>query len=328
VTVSPSPAGGGVPPWSRFAAAATLLAIAAVSRSFVPPAVPAALSVTMAIVAATSFVHAAVGLALLAPLVPLGTLFGDLSQPSVAWTTPLALAFVAGRLAATLTGRDAPRLGAVPWKGPIVLLTLLAGAACIVDLATTQAIRFPQEVFLRGLAHELQRTLFSLSADYASVQVTLQFVLALSLAAMAARIAGEAVEGDRTSRILSATIPAMSVLGIAIVALLTWTRWLTVAFRHDAPTEMAVTMLRGYRITPAFPDFNAAGTLLGFGVIVGTLMAWRAGLRRLAAALALLLGTALWLTGSRSAGFFLVVVLARHLRRWRCESSSRRRRCG
>lgn len=308
--VPPRHAAGNVSAWRRLAAVAVLLLIGGAFRSFAPPAVPLALTIAMSAVAGAAALDAAVGLALLAPLLPLGDVFGELSRPDLAWTTPLVFAYAAGRLLAHAAGRGGlPGRPAARHVLPLAVLAVLACASAVVDLAVRQTVTALPHDYYTGLIGSLRQSLFTLPGHYAGVGEALQLMLATALAASAAGAVRSRREGAAAGP-LPRLIVAFATTGILLVAVLTWVRVATLALRSAEPIRTALDLALSARIAPAFPDYNAAGTLLGAGLVAGAALGFGTGRRMLAVLSAGVIGPALWLTGSRSALFFLVVLAA------------------
>jgi O-antigen ligase len=198
----------------------------------------------------------------------------------------------------------------------VVILTLVGIASLVVQFSVLAT-----QISREGLAADLRESLHgyattrNLSAQAVRPVALLLEGLAVFTAAATPRAPG-----------VSRRVLQMFALGACGAAVLNLSRFAGGALRSETPGAAALQLARTVRISLPYADVNAAGSyfLLALCVAAGLVAAARLRMRAVWAPVAVLLGGALWISGSRTAlvaalvtAVALIARRAVHARRYR-----------
>jgi O-antigen ligase len=243
------------------------------------------------------------GLLVVAGLAPVAGLLLPMGRvPPIRLAEAFVMAFLCGwllRRAVSERRADRPAV-----QLPVVLFAVVVLASCAVELATLQIATDYPGAFVQRAWTFVKRVFLLPSGDFPSLTAGALLLEGVGLLAAARTLAAD----DRTlaRRLLTVTVFA----GVAIAAL-------------NIATLAAGSLAGGHggpvRITVHVPDFNAAGSYLV--MVLPMALAVLVAERRwsLTAVVAVLVGAALWLTGSRAAvaaggGLVMIAIVWQTLR--------------
>jgi O-antigen ligase len=232
------------------------------------------------------------GMVLLAMVLPLGSVLAGVTDGAYPWTDPVAGAFLLGWLLRRVRTRHAIPVGVAP---PAAVMTALALASAAVTLALVQARSEFWRPFLDNLFTYCTTAFFTRALEYHNLNDAVSLSLGMGLAWAAASLVAE--RPDRAPAIVRT-----SALAAAVVGAFSLLRLVTVALAAPAPSATLAHLLVSARFSPAFRDYNAAGSLFAMALTMAALgvPATRAGRVACGAVLALA-ASGLWLSGSRTA---------------------------
>jgi len=260
--------------------------------------VPGAVSLAWAAVAVLSAAAPFEGLLIVAAFVPIGVAIGSLAG-TPPWTEPLVIAYLAGAAARAAVQRR-PVSWTVPWAA--IVLALAVCCSAIVELALMR-VRMGPDPFRGLLTRVLEGRYFAVVPELGPIPAAAVFLEGLALFVIVAAIIGSS--RARLTRLIS-----MAVAGAAGAAALNLSRLATAAVATGDGWGAVMRLARTTRINMEYADVNAAGSYFAMLLCLAvglTLMTTR-GARIVAAAAALVLGLALWLTSSRAAIVGVLVV--------------------
>lgn len=259
---------------------------------------PVLFRVAVAALLLTAAVRPAVALLIFAGLGPLSPVFGTLFGFSVRLNEPMALAVLTGWLLneARRAAGSSPSVGRLPALAPGLLLAATVAASCAVQVAVAGAWLPTLDARAWDAALTSLRTYFAGPPVLDAIRRGSGLLESLGLfAAAAVLVRREPALADRLTRML--------VIGVTGVAVLSVNRLLEISLRAEEPFGPSLLkFLLSSRISPVFPDVNAAGSyfalVLPFGAALG---APRGRWQWLWLVPSLLMGVAAWLTASRAA---------------------------
>jgi O-antigen ligase len=269
-------------------AVALIAVLVSTARDGSSPVLPALLVGLAALVA----IRPADGVVAAAGLFSLGAVLNAFVEGRYSWTEPLAGAVLAGWLARTaIRGRAHPTRLA----GPILVLSALVIASAVVTLAVVQARTEFLVPFLRSVGRYVAADFFRQDLDLRALNDAFSMLVGIGVAwAAAEAIAADPLSAKRCTRMLMASAAAVAVLSVL--------QLVSAAIVTGDTIGALQRMVPSVRLSPAFRDFNAAGSYLAFGLAVALLAPLPSGWKRLLRlALVLPLAAGLWLTGSRVA---------------------------
>ncbi len=279
-------------PGSRFCrgllAAALIAVLVSTARDGSSPLLPALLVGLAALVA----VRPPDGLVAAAGLFSLGAVLNAFVEGRYSWTEPLAGAVLAGWLARTAIRA---RVHATRLAGPVLVLAALVIASAVVTLAVVQARTEFLVPFLRSVGRYVTTDFFRQDLDLRALNDAFSLLVGIGVAWAAAEvIAADPLSAKRCTRMLMASAAAVAVLSVL--------QLVSAAIVTGDTIGALQRMVPSVRLSPAFRDFNAAGSYLAFGLAIALLAPLPPGWKRLArVALVPPLAAGLWLTGSRVA---------------------------
>jgi O-antigen ligase len=332
--VEPAAAAPDLPPRAgRFAVAGSasrtvvwltaVLLLLVVCASLLRPDSPLPGSLRLGLVAlgALTVVHPLGGLLVLAGLGPLTAMIGALAGADVRGTQLLegtVLVFLLGwTVRSGVHGRATP---VPPGAGAAVVLAVLILGSIGVQLGLHQLQTGGWALLATDVWRFLSQDYFLDLRSYPMVRAGALLLEGLGLLLAAAATC--AARPDAARRLL-----VMTVAGACAAALLNVNRLLTISLRHAEPWQAAGEYLSWYRVNVHFADVNAAGSWLALCLVPAGVLALNPGRQRaIWVAVAALLATALWLTGSRVAMLSAVAafVLVAGQARLRAHNSPRR----
>lgn len=263
--------------------------------------------VVFAAVALAAVARPAVGLALLAVLLPsaLGVTSFLGGLPSTTVAECLVLAFVSGA-AVHLAGPHPVRRDQLAW--PAVVLAAAALTSAVTDLAAIRAVA-PARPFFADLWSHLTITYWTEDAgNWIVVHDAIRWCAVLALGVFVERI----VQPNATVR---RTLVWTWIAGAAAACTFTVMRAVDVVARRETPLiESVLWLVTRVRLSVLNPDPNASGSILGFLLIAAVVIALRRRLWWMLALAVPLLAVAFGLAQSRAAiGAAIVVIAARFL---------------
>jgi O-antigen ligase len=286
-------------------AVALIAVLVSTARDGSSPLLPAALVGLAALMA----IRPADGLVAAAGLLSFGAVLNAFVDGPYSWTEPLAAAVLAGWLARTAIRPRA--LHPTRLAGPALVLAALVFASAAVALAIVQARTEFVLPFLHAVGRYVTTGFFRQDLDLRALNDAFSLLVGIGIAwAAAEAIAADPLSARRCTRMLVASTAAIAVLSVL--------QLVSAAIVTGDTIGALRRMLPSVRLSPAFRDYNAAGSYLAFGLAAAVLAPLPSGWRRLVRfALAGALGAGLWLTGSRvalgSAALVITIVAAPRL---------------
>ncbi len=189
---------------------------------------------------------------------------------------------------------------------PSMLLAAVAAASAVTLLGALQLITEPLPTFLHTLWEHLSRFYFYEAREFPAWHEAAVWIEALLLAVIIERLVHRE---PRSGQVLAWT----AVCGLTLEAWFSLLRLVEIANRNADPVSAFWRHALTTRISPHFPDMNAVGSLFAVGAAAWVVVAIGPKVARSTRAVALfgavVVGAALWLTGSRAAlGATLVTV--------------------
>ena len=190
---------------------------------------------------------------------------------------------------------------------PSMLFAAVAAASAVTLLGAQQLVTEPMPAFLQTLWKHLSRFYFSEAREFPAWHEAAVWIEALLLAVVIERVVHRAPR--------SGPMLAWAALGgLTLEACFSLLRLAEIANRNADPVSAFWRHALTTRISPHFPDMNAVGSLFALGaagwlvVAIGPKVS--RSTRAVAIAGAVMLGAALWLTGSRAALGATAITLA------------------
>jgi O-antigen ligase len=300
--------------WSERTAAAlaTVLFAALIVSMFrvepLPLAVPIAL-VGFAVFAALKPDAALIGLALIIPFV---AWLGRHLNGTVSWPETVVVAFAAGYCARGVR----PRTNAGDVLDPPIFVAIGLVAASLAVQFLIDAWRFGGAATRADLLEVLQSKYFLLATSFDPIDAAMRLIESLILLRAAATLC-------RENRRTAQRLIAAAVAGASAAAVLNLTRVWDGAMRlGTSATAGFVRILMNERLNVHYGDLNAAGSyfVMAFFAAIG-LVFWPLGWPWLVSVL--LIGSSIWVTGSRTAVIagMLALALPAGARAWRLRHS-------
>jgi hypothetical protein len=268
------------------------------------PFLPAALL----LLAALTAVRPSDGLIAAAAMLSFGAVLNAFADGRYSWTEPLAGAVVAGWLVRTAIRppRRATRLAP-----PVLVFAAVVIASAAVSLALVQARTDFLLPFLHSLVTYLATDFFRQDLDLRPLNDAFSLLVGIGIAWAAAEAT---VEDPHSAR----RCTRMLVAGTAGIGALSLLQLVSAAIVTGDTLDALQRMVPSIRLSPAFRDYNAAGSYFALGLAVAVLaplpVRWGRVVRPV---LVGSIGAGLWLTGSRvalaSAALVITIALAPRL---------------
>lgn len=210
---------------------------------------------------------------------------------TVSWAEVTACAAIGGL---SIDAARRPRSGRVPVAAavPALLFGLVVCTAIVASLSLKSLTLGP--AFGADVLTEVTRDYFVDLAEYPGLHAGLLLLEGVLLFVLAAR-----VTSARHSAMLR--IAASAAAGAVLAGLINVARLIQAAVRGDTPLAALVTLTRTLRWNVEYGDFNAAGSYFVMALFLALALAISLHHRRRWTAGAIVIATALWLTGSRAA---------------------------
>ena len=293
----------------------TLCFAAAVLLTFTIARVNGWLAMTaLAYVALTSLSPFA-GLLVLAAFLPLASILTGVLRLDVAGADLLVLSFLASA-ALHYAIRSGPRSDRVVY--PAALLVLVAAASYAVQLVEIRA-RLGNTMFHRNLWLLLTGHYLRGAIQLEGLVATITFVAGIALF-----MASRAALAPNRHRLMS--FARVAAAGAGAAAALNVLRLVEISLRTGGSVSALLRMAREHRINVHYADVNAAGSYFALMIFLplALAIASRSVTRLLWSAVAVLVGIAIWLTGSRAAVLSVIVVgAAAAAYQWRGDGAPR-----
>jgi O-antigen ligase len=271
------------------------------------------LPVVLVLLAALTAVRPSDSLMAAAALLSFGSVLSAFAHGSYSWTEAMAAAVLMGWCARTSV---CPRTRATRLTPPVLVLSALSAASMLVLLAVVQARTEYLPAFLHWVTTYVTTGFFRQDLNLRPLNDAFSVLVGIGLAWAAAEAITEAPPSARRCT-------RMLVVGAAGIAALSVLRLMSAAIVTGDAIDALQRMVPAIRLSPAFRDYNAAGSYLALGLTVAVLAPQPPGWTRLVrSGLVALLSLGLWLTGSRvalaSAALVITIAAALHvLRRYR-----------